>query len=46
MAVKSSVRAAAVQIAPDLETAGGTVTKVLAADRGGGGERRAVRRVP
>ena len=31
MAVKSSVRVAAVQIAPDLETAGGTVTKVLAA---------------
>ncbi len=31
MAAKSSVRVAAVQIAPDLETAGGTVTKVLAA---------------
>ena len=31
MTQKSAVRVAAVQLAPDLETSGGTVTKVLAA---------------
>ena len=39
MTEKRSVRVAAVQIAPDLDTPTGTLDRVLAADRRGGGAR-------